>query len=295
MSTDYSSPSSPGPSRLKVTLPQLLDMAHRGEQIVMITAYDAPSARLADAEGVEIILVGDSAGTTALGGTSTVPVTMDEMLVYTRAAARGTARALVVADMPFGSYQVSEESAVVNAIRFVKESGAEAVKLEGAGRTLTRISAIIDAGIPVMGHIGLTPQSATMLGGYKAQGRTAGAGKRLIDEAIALERSGCFSIVLEAIPEAVAQHVTDAVKIPTIGIGAGRACSGQVLVWHDLLGLIPGPTPRFVKKYADIAGDISRALDAYVNDIRTRAFPTDQHTYGMPEAERVRLDEKIRK
>ena len=295
MSTDYSSPSSPGPSRLKVTLPQLQEMAHRGDQIVMITAYDAPSARLADAAGVEIILVGDSAGTTALGGTSTVPVTMDEMLVYTRAAARGTARALVVADMPFGSYQVSEESAVINAIRFVKEAGAEAVKLEGAGRTLTRISAIIDAGIPVMGHIGLTPQSATMLGGYKAQGRTAGAAKRLIDEAIALERSGCFSIVLEAIPEAVSQHITEAVKIPTIGIGAGRACSGQVLVWHDLLGLIPGPTPRFVKKYADIAGDISRALDAYVTDIRTRAFPTDQHTYGMPDAERLRMDEKIRK
>jgi 3-methyl-2-oxobutanoate hydroxymethyltransferase len=295
MSTDYSSPSSPGPSRLKVTLPQLQDMAHRGDQIVMITAYDAPSARLADAAGVEIILVGDSAGTTALGGTSTVPVTMDEMLVYTRAAARGTARALVVADMPFGSYQVSEESAVVNAIRFVKEAGAEAVKLEGAGRTLTRISAIIDAGIPVMGHIGLTPQSATMLGGYKAQGRTAGAAKRLIDEAIALERSGCFSIVLEAIPEAVSQHITEAVKIPTIGIGAGRACSGQVLVWHDLLGLIPGPTPRFVKKYADIAGDISRALDAYVTDIRTRAFPTDQHTYGMPDAERARLDDNVRK
>jgi len=295
MSTDYSSPSSPGPSRLKVTLPQLLDMTHRGEQIVMITAYDAPSARLADAAGVEIILVGDSAGTTALGGTSTVPVTMDEMLVYTRAVARGTQRALVVADMPFGSYQVSEESAVINAIRFVKESGAEAVKLEGAGRTLTRISAIIDAGIPVMGHIGLTPQSATMLGGYKAQGRTANAAKRLIDEAVALERSGCFSIVLEAIPEAVAQHVTEAVKIPTIGIGAGRACSGQVLVWHDLLGLIPGPTPRFVKQYADIAGEISRALDAYVTDIRSRTFPTEQHTYGMPDAERVRLDEKIRK
>ncbi|HEX5217475.1 MAG TPA: 3-methyl-2-oxobutanoate hydroxymethyltransferase [Vicinamibacterales bacterium] len=295
MSTDYSSPSSPGPSRLKVTLPQLQDMAHRGDQIVMITAYDAPSARLADAAGVEIILVGDSAGTTALGGTSTVPVTMDEMLVYTRAAARGTTRALVVADMPFGSYQVSEESAVINAIRFVKEAGAEAVKLEGAGRTLTRISAIIDAGIPVMGHIGLTPQSATMQGGYKAQGRTAGAAKRLIDEAIALERSGCFAIVLEAIPEAVSQHITEAVKIPTIGIGAGRACSGQVLVWHDLLGLIPGPTPRFVKKYADIAGAISRALDAYVTDIRTRAFPTDQHTYGMPDAERQRMDEKIRK
>ena len=293
MSTDYSSPSSPGPSRLKVTLPQLQEMAHRGDQIVMITAYDAPSARLADAAGVEIILVGDSAGTTALGGTSTVPVTMDEMLVYTRAAARGTARALVVADMPFGSYQVSEESAVVNAIRFVKEAGAEAVKLEGAGRTLTRISAIIDAGIPVMGHIGLTPQSATMLGGYKAQGRTAGAAKRLIDEAIALERSGCFSIVLEAIPEAVSQHITEAVKIPTIGIGAGRACSGQVLVWHDLLGLSPGRLPRFVKQYADLGHAVLAALEAYVADVRTGRFPGHEHTYGMSETERERFESRL--
>jgi 3-methyl-2-oxobutanoate hydroxymethyltransferase len=274
----------------KLTLPEIADLAHRGRPIVMVTAYDAPSARLADEAGVDIVLVGDSAGTTVLGGESTVPVTMEEMLVYTRAVSRGTTRALVVADMPFGSYQVSEEHAVESAIRFVKEAGADAVKLEGAGRTLTRISGIREAGIAVMGHVGLTPQSATVLGGYKAQGRTAAAGRRLVDEARALERAGCFSVVLEAIPAAVAARITDALSIPTIGIGAGAGCAGQVLVWHDLLGLLPGPSPRFVKQYADLAGTIRAALEAYVNDVRTRRFPEDRHTYGMPEAEREQFE-----
>ncbi len=276
----------------KVTLPGLLERARRGEKLVMVTAYDAPSAALADAAGIDIVLVGDSAGTTVLGLDSTVAVTMDEMLVFTRAAARGTRRALVVADMPLGSYQVSESSAVENAIRFVKESGADAVKLEGAGRTLSRIGAIVDAGIPVMGHIGLTPQSATLLGGYKAQGRTAAAARRLVDEAKALERAGCFSLVLEAIPPPVAARITEAVGIPTFGIGAGKFCSGQVLVWHDLLGLTPGPTARFVKTYVDLAGAIRAALDAYVADVRAGTFPAEQHTYGMPEAERQRFEEQ---
>ena len=274
----------------KLTLPELADRAHRGERLVMVTAYDAPSARLADEAGVDIVLVGDSAGTTVLGGDSTVPVTMEEMLVYTRGVARGTRRALVVADMPFGSYQVSEERAVESAIRFVKEAGADAVKLEGAGRTLTRISGIREAGIAVMGHVGLTPQSATVLGGYKAQGRTAAAGRRLVDEARALERAGCFSVVLEAIPAAVAARITDALRIPTIGIGAGPSCSGQVLVWHDLLGLLPGPVPRFVKQYADLAGSIRVALDEYVRDVRDGRFPEDRHTYGMPDAERAEFE-----
>ena len=259
----------------------------------MVTAYDAPSAALADAAGIDIVLVGDSAGTTVLGLDSTVAVTMDEMLVFTRAAARGTRRALVVADMPLGSYQVSESSAVENAIRFVKESGADAVKLEGAGRTLARIGAIVDAGIPVMGHIGLTPQSATLLGGYKAQGRTAAAGRRLVEEAKALERAGCFSLVIEAIPPPVAARITEAVGIPTFGIGAGKFCSGQVLVWHDLLGLMPGPTARFVKTYVDLAGAIRAALDAYVADVRAGTFPAEVHTYGMPEAERQRFEEQL--
>jgi len=277
----------------KLTLPDLADMARRGERLVMVTAYDAPSARLADAAGVDIVLVGDSAGTTVLGYDSTVPVTMEEMLVFTRAVARATRRALVVADMPLGSYQVSEETAVANAIRFAKEAGADAVKLEGAGRTLTRIGGILDAGIPVMGHIGLTPQSATKLGGYKAQGRTAPAARRLVEEAQALERAGCFSIVLEAMPAAVAARISEAVKIPTIGIGAGASCGGQVLVWHDLLGLIPGPTPRFVKQYADVAGTIRTALDAYVRDVRAGSFPEDRHTYGMPDAERQQFESQI--
>ena len=286
MSKTSDSPSGAG----KLTLPELADRVRRGERLVVITAYDAPSARLADAAGIDIILVGDSAGTTVLGLDSTVPVTMEEMLVFTRAAARGTSRAIVVADMPFGSYQVSEETAVANAVRFVQEAGADAVKLEGAGRTLTRVSGIVEAGIPVMGHIGLTPQSATKLGGYKAQGRTAAAAHRLVDEAVALERAGCFSIVLEAIPAAVASRITDAVSIPTIGIGAGAGCSAQVLVWHDLLGLIEGPLPRFVKQYARLAETIRGALDRYVSEVRSGAFPGDEHTYGMPDAERFQFE-----
>lgn len=274
----------------KLTLPVIAEMCARGERLVMVTAYDTPSARLADEAGIDMVLVGDSAGTTVLGGTSTVPVTMDDMLLFTRAVVRGVHRALVVADMPFGSYQVSEEVAVTNAIRLAKEGGADAVKLEGAGRTLTRIGGIVDAGIPVMGHVGLTPQSAGLLGGYRAQGRTAAAAKRIVDEAVALERAGCFAIVLEAIPAIVAERVTEAVRVPTIGIGAGAACAGQVLVWHDLLGLTPGPSPRFVKHYAAVGEVIVEALREYARDVRTGAFPEERHTYSMPEAERERFD-----
>ena len=270
----------------KLTVPDVLALVHRHEPLVMLTAYDAPSARLADLAGVDIVLVGDSAGTTVLGGTSTVPVTLEEMIIFTRAVSRGVSRALVVTDMPFGSYQISEERALESAIRCVKEGGADAVKLEGAGRTLTRISGIREAGIAVMGHIGLTPQSATVLGGYKAQGRTAAAAQRLIDEARALERAGCFSIVLEAIPAPVAARITEAVSIPTIGIGAGASCSGQVLVWHDLLGLLPGPSPRFVRRYADLSTTIRDAIEAFAADVRSGRFPADEHTYGMPQAER---------
>jgi 3-methyl-2-oxobutanoate hydroxymethyltransferase len=277
----------------KLTLPEIAAMRARGDRLVMVTAYDAPSARLADAAGVDMILVGDSAGTTVLGGQSTVPVTMDEMLVFTRGVMRGATRAFVVADMPFGSYQVSEDAAVTNAIRFVKEGGADAVKLEGAGRTLTRISGIVEAGIPVMGHIGLTPQSATKLGGYRAQGRTAAAAKRLVDEAVALERAGCFSIVLEAMPPIVAARITEAVTIPTIGIGAGVECSGQVLVWHDLLGLSEGPAPRFVKAYADLASTIRAAIETYADEVRRGAYPETRHTYGMPDGEREQLESAL--
>jgi 3-methyl-2-oxobutanoate hydroxymethyltransferase len=277
------------PVRQKIRLPELAAMRRRGERIVMVTAYDAPSARLADAAGMEMILVGDSAGQTVLGGTSTVPVTMDEMILFTRAAVRGATRALVVADMPFGSYQVSEETAVANAIRLVKEGGADAVKLEGAGRTLTRVSGIVEAGIAVMGHVGLTPQSATLLGGYRAQARTARAAARLIDEAVGLERAGCFSIVLEAVPAVVAEQVTAAVNVPVIGIGAGAGCSGQVMVWHDVLGLSDGPTPRFVKAYADLKTIIGSALRQYADEVRRGVYPEPRHTYGMPEDEQERF------
>jgi len=222
---------------------------------------------------------------TMLGHDSTVPATMEEMLMLTRAVTRGARRPLVVADMPFGSYQVSDEDAVRNAIRFAKEAGADAVKLEGAGPMLTRVRAIVGAGIPVMGHIGLTPQSATMLGGYRAQGRTAEKAIALLDDARALEAAGCFSLVLEAVPAAVARRVSEALTIPTIGIGAGADCDGQVLVWHDLLGLTEGRTARFVKRYADTAEVIRTALEAYAAEVRGRSFPEEQHTYGMPEEE----------
>jgi len=277
----------------RLRLPDLAQMALTGRRIAMVTAYDAPSARLADAAGLDIILVGDSAAMTVLGHESTLPVTMDEMLMLTRAVTRAVRRAVVVADLPFGAYQLGEDDALRNAIRFVKEAGADAVKLEGAGRTLTRIGAILDAGIPVMGHVGLTPQSASLAGSYKARGRTAAQARRIFDEARALERAGCFAVVLEAIPAPVAAHISEALQIPTIGIGAGAACDGQVLVWHDLLGLTSGHVPRFVKQYADLNATILDALQAYGADVRAATFPDDSHTYGMPDDELARFEATI--
>jgi 3-methyl-2-oxobutanoate hydroxymethyltransferase len=269
----------------KLPLTELGEMTARGERLVMVTAYDFPSGRLADEAGVDLILVGDSAAMTVLGHDSTVPATMEEMLMLTRAVTRGAQRPLVVADLPFGSYQVSDEDAVRNSIRFVKDAAADAVKLEGAGPSLSRVAAIVGAGIPVMGHIGLTPQSATMLGGFKAQGRTAEKARVLLDEALALEAAGCFSLVLEAVPAAVAERVTEALRIPTIGIGSGAACDGQVLVLHDLLGLYGGFTPRFTKRYAEIGEEIRGALERFAGDVRSGAFPTEEHTYDMPAEE----------
>ena len=269
----------------KLPLTDLADMKGRHDRIVMVTAYDFPSGRIADAAGVDIVLVGDSAAMTVLGNGSTVPATMEEMVMLTRAVTRGAHRPLVVADMPFGSFQVSDDDAVRNAVRFVKEAGADAVKLEGAGPTLSRVQAIVGAGVPVMGHVGLTPQSATMLGGFKAQGRTAEKAERLYEDALALEAAGCFAIVLEAVPAAIASRVTEALQVPTIGIGAGAGCDGQVLVWHDLLGLYEGKAPRFVKRYADLADQARRALEAYVADVREGRFPEEQHTYAIPDEE----------
>jgi 3-methyl-2-oxobutanoate hydroxymethyltransferase len=269
----------------KLPLTELADMKSRGEPIVMVTAYDYPSGRIADAAGIDVVLVGDSAAMTVLGNDSTVPATMEEMLMLTRAAARGAERPLVVADMPFGSFQVSDEEAVRNGIRFVKEAGADAVKLEGAGPTLSRALALVGAGIPVMGHVGLTPQSATMLGGFRAQGRTAEKARALLQDARALEVAGCFTIVLEAVPAQVAARITESLTVPTIGIGSGRGCDGQVLVFHDLLGLYDGKAPRFVKRYADLADETRAALERYAADVRSGAFPGDEHTYSIPEDE----------
>jgi 3-methyl-2-oxobutanoate hydroxymethyltransferase len=225
-----------------------------------------------------------------LGHDSTVPATMDELLMLTRAVTRGARRAFVIADLPFGSFQVSDSDAVTNAIRFVKDAGAEAVKLEGGVAMASRVRAIADAGIPVMGHIGLTPQSATALGGFKAQGRSAEKARQLVADALALQAAGCFAIVLEAVPSEVAARVTSALDVPTIGIGAGVDCDGQVLVWHDMLGLYDGRAPRFVKRYADLASTITSALAEYADDVRGRRFPAEQHTYSIP-AEELELFE----
>jgi 3-methyl-2-oxobutanoate hydroxymethyltransferase len=284
-------PGIPAPGKLALT--ELAELKARRQPIAMVTAYDAPSGRLADAAGADVILVGDSAAMTVLGHDSTVPATMDEMIVLTRATNRGARRPLVVADMPFGSFQVSDEEALNNAIRFVKEGGADAVKLEGAGQTLSRVQKIVGAGIPVMGHLGLTPQSATMLGGFKAQGRTAEKAVRLYEDALALEAAGCFAIVLEAVPAPVAERITEALTVPTIGIGAGVHCDGQVLVWHDLLGLYEGHAPRFVKQYADLSEVIKAAVGTYVEEVRERRFPEEQHTYAMPAGELELFEEAL--
>jgi 3-methyl-2-oxobutanoate hydroxymethyltransferase len=268
------------PGKLAIT--ELSEMKRQGTRIAMVTAYDAAGARLAEAAGIDVVLVGDSAAMVVLGHDSTVPVTMDEMLFMTRAVASAVKRPLVVGDMPFGSYQVSDREAVRNAVRFVKEGRADTVKLEGAGRMLARVKAIVESGIPVMGHLGLTPQSATALGGYRAQGRTAASARQMLADALALQEAGCYSLVLEAVPTPVAARITEALEIPTIGIGAGPQVDGQVLVYHDLLGLTEGHTARFVKRYADLATVIREALAAFAADVRSGAYPEERHTYGMP-------------
>src|SRR5215217_3876884 len=269
----------------RLSLPELAAMKRQGERIVMVTVYDAPSARLAEAAGIDLLLVGDTAAMVVFGHDSTLPVTLDEMLILTRAVTRVARRPLVVGDLPFRSYQVSDDEAVASAVRLVKEGGADVVKLEGIGRHLSRVRAIIDAGIPVMGHIGLTPQAATMLGGFRTQGRTAPHARELYDTARALQSAGCFAVVLEAMPAVVGAAITRALSIPTIGIGAGAGCDGQVLVWHDLLGLTPGPPLRFVKRYADADALLRRAAQDFVDEVHSGAFPAEEHGWSMPEAE----------
>lgn len=255
-----------------------------GRRLTMVTAYDHPSAALAQEAGVDLLLVGDSAAMVVLGRESTNDVTMEEMLLFTRAVSRAATTAIVVGDMPFMSYQPSDELAVTNAGRLIGEGGADCVKLEGGGRMVDRVRAITQAGIAVVGHLGLTPQSAPALGGFRAQARTAEAAQRLLEDALALQEAGAIAIVLEAIPPQVADLVTARVSIPTIGIGAGAGTNGQVLVWHDLLGYTER-TARFVRRYAELAAPTRDALAAYVRDVRSGAFPTAEHTYSMPAEE----------
>jgi len=284
-------PATPGAGKLP--LPELAEMKRRGDKITMVTAYDAPAALLADEAGVELVLVGDTAAMVMLGHESTVPVTLDEMIFLTRAVTRAARRPLVVGDLPFGTYEISDVQAVASAIRLVKEGGADVVKLEGAGRMLSRVRAIAESNIGVVAHIGLTPQSATKLGGFRAQGRSAEAALRLYDDAVALQEAGAFALVLEAVPAPVAARITSALAIPTIGIGAGAGCNGQVLVWHDLLGMYRGRQPRFVKRYAELADVIADALGAYVGDVRSGAFPEEQHTYAIPDDELARFESAL--
>lgn len=271
--------------RKKVTTRAFREKKERDEQITMLTAYDYPTAAAIDQAGVDSILVGDSLGMVVLGYENTLPVTMEEMLHHCRAVARGANLALLVGDMPFMSYQVSVEEAVRNAGRFLQQGNMDAVKLEGGRERADAIRAITGAGIPVMGHLGLTPQSVHQLGGFRAQGKTAAAAKRLLDDALLLEEAGCFSLVLESVPERLAELVSKRIRIPTIGIGAGAGCDGQVLVTHDLLGLFDRFTPKFVKKYANFHAEMQRAFSEYIEDVNTKAFPAAEHSVDMAEDE----------
>ena len=271
------------------TLNDFLRMKKDGEKIVMLTAYDYPSARLAEEAGVDVILVGDSLGMVVLGYDSTVPVTMADMIHHTRAARRGAGKTFVVTDMPFLSYQISPAQALENAGRLVQEGGCEAVKVEGGEEIAAQVRALTRAGIPVCAHVGLTPQSATALSGYKVQGRTAEAANKLLRDALALEEAGAFMIVLECIPVQVAQLVTGRLSIPTIGIGAGAACDGQVLVWHDTLGMFDRFTPKFVKKFETLGVKAREAVGAYAREVREGTFPGPEHTFTMNEAELKRI------
>jgi 3-methyl-2-oxobutanoate hydroxymethyltransferase len=280
-----STPLSMSAARKKVTTLTFRQKKERGEPITMLTAYDYPTALAMDKAGLDAILVGDSLGMVVLGYENTLPVTMEEMLHHARAVARGAQTSLLVGDMPFMSYQVSVEDALRNAGRFVQEAGMDAIKLEGGRERGEAVRAITSAGIPVMGHLGLTPQSVHQLGGFRAQGKTALAAKRLVDDALILEQAGCFSLVLEAVPGRLAELISQRLSIPTLGIGAGLGCDGQVLVTHDLLGLFDRFTPKFVKKYAELHVEMQRAFAEYIEDVETKRFPTQEHTIEMADEE----------
>jgi 3-methyl-2-oxobutanoate hydroxymethyltransferase len=278
----------------KLTIPDIHEMTQRGEKVALLTAYDYPTALLEDKAGIDIILVGDSLAMTMLGYKSTVSVTMDEMLVFTRAVTRAAERAFVVADMPFLSYKMDVNTAIRNAGRFVQEGNADAVKLEGAGPVVSKVAAIVEAGIPVMGHIGLTPQSSGVLGGFKVQGTTRDKALQLIEDAKQLERAGVFAVIAESIPRQVTPLVRDAVEIPVYGIGAGGDADGQILVVHDILGLFKDFIPRFVRKYADLAKILEQAFLDYIKDVKNGTFPDDKQTYHMDKKEYESLKHSLK-
>ncbi|MCR4392379.1 MAG: 3-methyl-2-oxobutanoate hydroxymethyltransferase [Candidatus Acetothermia bacterium] len=279
--------------RRKLTIPDLLAMVERGEKITFLTAYDYPTALLEDRAGMDMILVGDSGAMCLLGHKTTLPATMDFMVAITGAVARAASRAFVVGDMPYMSYQPSNETAVRNAGRFIAEGGADAVKLEGGARMAERVEAIVRAGIPVMGHIGLTPQAASMIGGLKSQGRSAATARALIDDAKVLEEAGAFAILLEAIPARVAELIVKRAKVPILGIGSGPACHGQLLIVHDILGLFEAFTPKFVKRYADLAPIMLQAFQEYIRDVKEGAFPGPEHVYHIPKEEWEQLQKLL--
>lgn len=267
------------PDGRPVTIRDLRATKDRGERFAMVAAYDASSAAIAEAAGIPAILVGDSLGMVVLGYDSTLPVTLEEMLHHTRAVVRGTSRALVLGDLPFGSYQDGPSQALHSAVRMLKEGGAHGVKLEGGAPVVESVARLVDAGIPVQGHLGLTPQSVHAFGGYRVQAREADAADRVVDDAVSLQQAGAFSIVLEAVPSEVGRRVTEAVDIPVVGIGAGPHTDGQILVWHDMLGLTAGRLPRFVKPYATLRESITGALEAYREEVETGRYPAPEHTY----------------
>jgi 3-methyl-2-oxobutanoate hydroxymethyltransferase len=273
------------PERRPVTLPRLAEMKAAGEPIVMVTAYDYPSARVAEEAGVDIVLVGDTAAMVVLGYPGTEPVSMDEMVMLGKAVRRGLDTPLMVGDMPMGSYEASNELAVQNAQRLVKETGCQVVKLEAGGTSVERARAIVRAGIPVMGHVGLTPQTATALGGYKTQGKDLKSAIKLCEDALALQSVGCFAIVFEAVPAAITEAIAERLEIPVIGIGAGPGTDGQVLVFHDLLGITTGRAPKFVKRYARVHDEMVEGVARYTGEVRSRRFPEADHVYGVDPAE----------
>jgi 3-methyl-2-oxobutanoate hydroxymethyltransferase len=281
------------PNRKRITLTKLAEMRALGEPIVMITAYDHPSAVVVEEAGVDVVLVGDSAANTVLGYPNTVPVTVEELLMLTRAVRRGLKTPLLVGDLPFGSYEASDSQAIETAHRFVKEAGCDAVKLEGGGASADRARAIVRAGVPVMGHIGLTPQTATMLGGYRAQGRTAARARQVFEDALALQEAGCFSIVFEAIPSDVTDAIMPHLEIPVIGIGAGKSTDGQVLVLHDLLAIHDDFLPKFAKRFAAVKEEMLRGVEAYADEVRTRKFPAPENTYGIAPEELERFQASL--